>query len=66
LEREAVMAGNFDNLAIKQAVEAPLMRIADQLATISQQLETQNGILARLREEQNNALHRIAEEATSK
>jgi hypothetical protein len=43
-----------------------LTRIADQLATISQQLETQNGILVRMREEQTNALHRIADEIPSK
>lgn len=60
------MAGNFDNLAIKQAVEAPLMRIADQLAVISQQLETQNTMLGRLMDEQASALHRIAEETASK
>jgi hypothetical protein len=60
------MAGNFDNLAIKQAVEAPLMRIADQLAVISQQLETQNTMLGRQMDEQTSALHRIAEETASK
>jgi hypothetical protein len=59
------MAGNFDNAQVMK-VEGAIMQVRDQLALISQGIQTQNQILNRLLDEQNSLIQNISNEIANK